>query len=270
MNARDYGWFAKTKAWVTYHTIVRAYSFLEKYSVLQSDKVINHYASADEILVKQFGVDRKKLVQIPYYIDLVKRISPQEEEVRKLVYAKPMIVLICRHDGRKGINFLLHAFALLNKRRVQYTAVLIGSGKLLDAHRRMAVGLSLSNVHILGFVADPEYYLKNADIFVFPSVEEGSSSISILEAMKYGIPVVSTNVDGIPEDIEHGISGILVPPFQSVALADALEKCLKNPALLKKLGAGGKKQFERRNNKAMVKRKLQAFLQSLILRNYTK
>lgn len=265
MRSSDYGIVKSTKAWITYHTVIPIYSLLEKFSALSSDRIINHYKSAEIILQNQFKVNASRLVRIPYYVDIVKRITYEKNSNEDLLlHRKPFILLICRHDGRKGINFLLHAFEILNKRNIKYDAVLVGGGKLLAVHKELAKKLELNNIHFLGFVGDPTKFLKKADMFVFPSVEEGSSSISILEAMKYGLPIVSTDVDGIPEDIENEKSGLLVPPFNPLYLANAMERIIRNPRWGQQLGEQAKKRYLEKNNREMVIRQLSNFLKKMI------
>ena len=180
------------------------------------------------------------------------------------VDSKPLILLVCRHDGRKGINFLLHAFAILNKRGVKYSGLIAGAGPLLKKHQQLAKKLKLSNIKIPGFVSDTRPFFKRASLFVFPSLEEGSSSLAILEAMQQGMPIVSTNVDGIPEDLTNGKSAILVPPKDPEALADGMEKLLNDPKLAKKLGRQAKIRYYQKFNIKKVKKEGNTFLSSFL------
>lgn len=259
----DHGLWNKMQVLAAYVTLIPIYSLLEKFFLTLSDKIVNHYASAETILKDQFAIPPNKLVRIPYYIELVKRLGKDSiEDISHI--SKPIILLICRHDGRKGINFLLHAFSLLNKRKIRYSAVLVGSGKLFNAHKKLAEKLSLFNVHLVGFLSNPTQLFKKADMYVFPSVEEGSSAISILEAMKQGLPIVSTNVDGIVEDIEHEKSALLVEPYSSLALANAIQRVLENKHLAKQIGDNAKKRYQEKYDKKKVKEEIDAFLKKVI------
>jgi glycosyltransferase involved in cell wall biosynthesis len=89
-------------------------------------------------------------------------------------------------------------------------------------------------------------YLKAADIFVLPSLREESGSLALLEAMQAGCAIVASGVDGILEDISHGVDGLLVGPGNIAELADAIESLLKDPAHRRTIGAAAGRTFERR------------------------
>ncbi len=125
----------------------------------------------------------------------------------------PLVVTVARHDPRKGIDVLLRALARLRAAQVPFRACLVGGWSLLDDHRRLAADLGLGRETVLtGFVPDAYPYLQHADVFVLPSLQEGSGSLALLEALQAGAPVVASAVDGIPEDVKDGEDGLLVPP----------------------------------------------------------
>ena len=82
---------------------------------------------------------------------------------------------------------------------------------------------------LLGYVPNAARYLKGLNIFVLPSVKEGLP-YTILEAMAAGVPVIATRVGGIPDLIEDGVNGIIVPPKDPNVLADAMTSLLNNPS----------------------------------------
>ncbi len=82
-------------------------------------------------------------------------------------------------------------------------------------------------------------YLGAADIFVLPSVAESSGSVSVLEAMRAGKPVIATACDGLPEDLIDGENGLLVAPGDVGALTDALGRLLADAELTVAAGVGG-------------------------------
>lgn len=254
INIKDYGFFLKIQAWLAYLTIIPLYTLLEKFFLNYADKVVIHYDSAKRILTREFNISLSKIIKIPDYIGSKKIISNGKD--------KDFILLITRHDGRKGINFLLHAFKILKDRGVKYKAVIIGNGRLFYANKKLAKKLGLNNVKFLGFVSDPSYYLKNAKLYVFPSLEEGSSSISILEAMEAGLPIVSTNVDGIKEDLENNKSALLVDSKNHKALAYGMEKLLSDGKLANRLGKNAKLSFQKLHNMEKVKRQLDFLITS--------
>jgi glycosyltransferase involved in cell wall biosynthesis len=162
----------------------------------------------------------------------------------------PLIVSVSRHDARKGVDILLRALAMLAADGVAFRACLLGPGRLIEAHRGLANRLGLSDrVSIPGYVPNVMPYLRRADLFVLPSLQEGSGSLSLLEALQAGAAVIASACDGIPEDIRDGEHGLLVEPGDVQALAVALRKLLQDPQLRLALAGRGQRLYARRFSK---------------------
>ena len=132
---------------------------------------------------------------------------------------------------------------------------------MLERNRRLAARLGVADrVTFTGFVGDVRSVLEAADVFVFPAVEEGSGSLSVLEAMSVGAPMVVTQADGLPEDVEHGQSGLLVPSKDPVALANALEHLISDRSLARRLGQGAQEAYHRKFSMAAMQRDVEALL----------
>jgi len=157
----------------------------------------------------------------------------------------PLIIAVSRHDARKGLDVLLHALARLRDLGIAFRACLVGHGVLIDAHRRLAEQLNLTGlVTIEGRVPDPFDYLQHGDIFVLPSIQEGSGSVSMLEAMQAGLAIVASNIDGIPEDVVDGESALLVEPGNAVALSQAIGQLIADPCLRQRLASCARQRYE--------------------------
>ncbi len=156
----------------------------------------------------------------------------------------PLIIAVSRHDPRKGVDTLLRALAILRESGAIFRACLIGHGPLLEPHRKLARRLELDDVvTITGWVPDPFDYLRHADIFVLPSLQEGSGSLSLIEALQAGLLIVASNVDGIPEDVTDGDSALLVPPGDAIALSHTLWRALTDPNLRIRLRRRARETF---------------------------
>jgi glycosyltransferase involved in cell wall biosynthesis len=156
----------------------------------------------------------------------------------------PLIVTASRHSPRKGLNCLIRALALLRDRGFKFRACLVGGGDLLAVHARMIEDQGLSEiVKVTGLVPDSFAYISRADIFVLPSIEEGSGSVSLVEALEAGKAIVASNVDGIPEDITDGESGLLVKPGNVEELSAAIGKLLADPHLRERLSRAARETF---------------------------
>ncbi|MBL8664588.1 MAG: glycosyltransferase family 4 protein [Candidatus Odyssella sp.] len=159
----------------------------------------------------------------------------------------PLIAAVSRHDARKGIDVLLHALALLRDGGVRFRACLAGGGELLERHRALAAGLGLRSCTLLpGRIPDALAVLDHADIFALPSIEEGSGSLALLEAMQAGNAPVASRIDGIPEDVIDGESALLVPPGDPAALAHALRRLVEDAGLRSRIACEARRAFRDR------------------------
>ncbi len=121
--------------------------------------------------------------------------------------------------SHKGQHVLLKAAASLERTAPSIHFLLVGAGR--DEHALRAAASGLGNVTFTGWVRNVGDYLAALDLLVYPSLHEGLGSI-LLDAMQFGLPVVASAVGGIPEAIQDGENGILVPPNDPDALAAAI------------------------------------------------
>ena len=133
--------------------------------------------------------------------------------------------LVRPHKGQHNIIEVAHNW---QHKYPHVLFLLVGSGKDEAEFRELATGLT--NVGFAGQVTNVDDYLDLFDIFVFPSLMEGLGS-TLLDAMCFGLPIVASDVGGIPDIIENGVNGLLVGADDADALGVALEKVLNDPAL---------------------------------------
>ena len=157
---------------------------------------------------------------------------------------EPALLHVGSLTEQKGHRVLLQALGRLHKKRIRPRLFLMGAGPLrgfIDAQARK-LGIA-DRVQLMGAVDRPETKLAAFDVFVFPSLWEGFG-LGLAEAMAAGLPVVASNVDGIPEMVEDGVSGVLVPPGDATALADALRDVLAGGDRRGSLGAAAQERIE--------------------------
>ena len=149
----------------------------------------------------------------------------------KRVY-DPQVVYVGRLSKEKGVDLLIRAFERLDDGHL----LIIGSGSEERELKRLAE--KCDRIHFLGFLPRDQalLYVKGSDVFVLPSRSEGLST-ALLEAMACGTAVIATSVGGSVELVEHGVSGLLVPPEDHKALADALRLLLSDASLRRRLAA---------------------------------
>ena len=157
---------------------------------------------------------------------------------RKLGLPQTFIgIIVARLSGLKGHSTLLKSLQILRDAGVNLLVLVAGDGPQRAELEQQAAALSLDDrtVRFLGARPDVDDLLCASDFFVLPSDTEGLP-LSVLEAMSHGLPVVASNVGGIPELIEHNIQGLLVSPADPVALAAAIRRIEEDPALRRKIG----------------------------------
>ncbi|MDF3839479.1 glycosyltransferase [Cupriavidus basilensis] len=146
--------------------------------------------------------------------------------------AAPSIVTVSGMYGRKGIFDLVVAFADVRRAVPGAHLYCVGDGPDRLACAGLAATLGVADaVHFPGFVADPRPYLHAADMFVLASHSD-AFPLALSEAREAGCAVIGTAVGGIPEVLEFGAAGQLVPVCQPELLAQAMTGLLKNPAAL--------------------------------------
>lgn len=168
----------------------------------------------------------------------------------------PTLLTVCRLVPRKGVDTTLRALPLILHRRPEARYVVVGDGPQADVLRSMARDMGLeSHVAFLGYVDEAvkrQAYLA-ADVFVMPSRSnefgqvEGFG-ITFLEANAHGLPAVGTNVGGIPDAVEHGVNGLLAPPDDPPALAEAILRLLDHPEESRRMAQAGQQRIRERFN----------------------
>lgn len=143
---------------------------------------------------------------------------------------RPVIFCSGRVQPYKGMQTLVEAAALLRAEGVGgFEVALAGDGPYLAQLRALAAERGLANVHFLGRRTDVPALLPGAAAAVVPSLWEEAFGLAVVEAMAAGVPLIATRAGGIPELVEDGTTGILVPPGDPRALADSLRMLLADP-----------------------------------------
>jgi L-malate glycosyltransferase len=152
-------------------------------------------------------------------------------------------VMVARIDGRKGHLTLLESLKIVRDAGTDLLMMFAGDGKERGhiEHHAATLGLGPEVVRFLGRRSDVDLLLSAADFFVLPSDIEGLP-MSVLEAMAHGLPVVASRVGGIPELLEHDRQGLLVPPGDAPALAEAIVRVVSDAGLRRRLGDAGRQR----------------------------
>ena len=176
------------------------------------------------------------------------------------VNGKFKILFVGRHIERKGICYLIEAAKYLPKDKFEIRIVGVGDlteqlkqqAALLDERRETKDERTQSASIIFTGKLSPEALAneyKTANVFTLPAIVDHKGDteglgVVLIEAMELGLPIIASNVGGIPDVVVDGESGILVPEKDPVALADAFKRLEANPTLIQKLLAGARKRID--------------------------
>ena len=197
------------------------------------------------------GVPAAKTLMIANGVD-TERFRPQVRASR----AEFVIGTVGRIQDVKNHSGLIDAFIrlqeMLPNERNRLRLAIVGDGPLLGMIREKVRAAGLDDVVWLpGSRTDIAELMSGFDVFALPSIAEGTP-VTILEAMASGLPVVASKVGGIPEIVGQQTTGLLVPPSDPAALAEALALYVKNPQLVARHGAAGRERVERSNSIAAM------------------
>jgi len=169
-------------------------------------------------------------------------------DVSRFSYAGPVaggpVVMVGRLSPEKDVETLLRAIAIATRQEPTLRLLVAGDGPCLRDLKRTSDELGLAkSVEFLGNVSDVPALLRQASMSVLSSLTEGIS-LTLLEAMSCGLPVVATRVGGNPEVVAENETGMLVPPRDPEALAAAILRVWRNSELGRRMGLAGRHRVE--------------------------
>jgi glycosyltransferase involved in cell wall biosynthesis len=170
---------------------------------------------------------------------------PDIQELRSLDGRDSTLLFLGHLLRDKGVYDLVRAFAKVARKFPRAKLVLGGTGDL-EGVQKLAAELEISDrLSCPGWLGphDKSAALASSLIFLLPSHAEGMP-MALLEAMSWGLPVIATPVGGIPQVVDHEVSGLLVAAGDIEALAGQIERLLADPALRKRLGANARTRIE--------------------------
>jgi glycosyltransferase involved in cell wall biosynthesis len=188
----------------------------------------------DKVMIMYNGVDFSHWPTLDYF-----RTNGEQKRVLSLGNAGRLV-------EQKGQEYLIRIAGLLKSRHIPFQLMIAGSGKLEKALKLQCKRLGLEKeVVFLDFVEDIREFLKGLDIYLSTSLHEGSSHV-ILEAMAAGKPVVAFNISSMPEMIDDGQSGYLIPFGDVDLFTEKIAHLWNHPSEMDQTGQLARKQVEER------------------------
>ncbi|MBU2541258.1 MAG: glycosyltransferase [Candidatus Omnitrophica bacterium] len=232
--------------------------FWKKWYQKMFDRILSRVTDKVIVVSKEVKKFYANIVGIPISkMEVIYNCVPPSEKITNKTHiqairdelnmrnADPVIVNIGRLVPQKANHIFIEALRMLDLKDIDFNAFIIGEGPLKESLIRQ--GQDLIDKHKLTFTGlrkDVPRILDVADISVLSSITEGLS-VAICECMEKRIPVIATDVGGNGEQVVNGETGYLVPPDNATALADTMEKLIKDPVLAKKMGETGHKRVRR-------------------------
>jgi glycosyltransferase involved in cell wall biosynthesis len=218
------------------------HALVERLLMAGTDRVIVSAESVRDFYVKQVHANPEKIAVIYNAVDFsqAQPATPRSTTRQALGIPgeAPLAGIIARLTEQKGHRYLLDALAA-TPALAGVHLLIIGGGALRDELGRAVENLGLSaRVHFAGPRRDLGDLLAAMDVFVMPSLWEGLP-LSLVLAMGAAVPVVATAVAGIPEVVDSGRTGLLVPPGDAAALGAALARVFGDPAFRQQIATAG-------------------------------
>ncbi len=203
------------------------------------------------------GCSREKVHLLHPLIPGAENVAPKDiQDHLKIVFAGQLI-------RGKGADLMLET---LHRLDIPWQASIVGDGKDRPMLEAMAKQLGISDrITFTGWLDHPEVILDQSDVALFPSRWQEPFGLAGAEAQAHGLPVVAFDVGGVREWLEHGITGYVVPPLDTNAIARCLEELFQHPEQIRRLGENGRRKMQ---EVFSPERFLEAFQQ--LLRQVTK
>lgn len=255
--------------------IGKLYVFLIKKLYSKSDLIVTVSNEIGEVLMREFNIDRKRIITIynPHNISYYRRVSKEllEKRYSKIFSNSFIFIHVGRLTEAKGQWFLIRSFKKVVEKYPNVKLIILGEGELKEKLKNLVKKLKLEkNVFLLGNQKNPFKFVKNSDVFVFPSLLEGLPN-TVIEALSLNNPVISSDCKTGPREIlvpslgidkkvkypYYGEYGILTKPFprkfiwktleeeplieEEKMLADLMVEMIENKELRKKYSKGLKR-----------------------------
>lgn len=194
------------------------------------------------------GISEDKLSLVPIGVDIEifrKKDSTNLKNLLGIDLSTNIVLYVGRLVPLKGLKYLINAIPSILRKNPNTLFVFAGQGsQRKELESLCSIKNILKNVSFLGGINSKKLvdWYSVSDIFVLPSLSEGRPTV-IYEAMSCEVPVVASDVGGIPEQVKNGYNGYVVPPKDSKSLADKINYLLLNKDLAKELGKNGRKRI---------------------------
>lgn len=263
------GMLGFSRGYTSENRFVSFYERLDRYALNCLDGIVC-VSEAQQNSLKSLGVNPKKCWVVHNAVAIRKPTGDVNANKKKIFSSlsippeDKLVVCAGRLSPEKGQADLLQAISKIGQRSEDCTFVFCGDGPCRNELESRAKSLGLcERVRFAGFRRDLQQIFEAMDLLVLPSHTEGLPNV-VLEAFSCGKTAVATCVGGVPELVEHGQNGILVPPGKPESIADAVTQILGNPAMRQTLGSAAQRTVASRFSFEEQTRQLEAIYAEML------
>ncbi len=254
----------------TYTQFKKRNFFVDRFLSRFTDRVVCVSRAVQRFVIDDEGIEEQRTCVVYNGADIPPVISTPEERMRRkrqwgIEENDVVIISVASLTENKGYNLLLDAFERASRSRPGLKLLVVGDGPLKEALKSRSADLLIEKkVIFTGEQEEVQPLLQIADLFVLASLYREGLSVALIEASASGLPVVATQVGGIPEIVEEGANGYLVPPGDADRLAGAIERLVRDPDLRKRMGQQGKQVYEAKFTQSKMVRQIENLYDQLI------
>ncbi|MFH1777510.1 MAG: glycosyltransferase family 4 protein [Candidatus Omnitrophota bacterium] len=252
--------------------LTQVFIFLEKITAKITDRIITLTKRGKEEHIKYGIACADKLVPVYSGIEIEKFRNYQIDKIKQKKILKAdkktaIIGTVSRLESVKGGVYFISALPEIIKTFPKLKVFIIGGGTEKENLERLTRKLGVAkNVVFMGECQDISWSVSTFDVFVLSSLNEGMGRC-LLEAQALGVPVVATRVGGIPEVVKDGVTGFLVPPQNSEAIAEAVIKLLKDDFLREQMSRQARENIDYRFSVEAMVARIAGVYEEMIRRN---
>lgn len=254
----------------TYYDYTFRNLLIERFLAAFTDRIICVSRAVQDFVVETEKISRDKTILIYNGIAAADAFpeSPSEKGNlrRSLGFDDEaiLVTVVASLMQNKGHALLLQAFQRACRDNQRLRLLIVGDGPLrkqleADVSRRELD----RTVAFAGIRADVQKLLHVSDIFILPSIEREGLGLALIEAMAAGLPVIGTNLGGIPEVVHDGVNGLLVSPGDVTGMADAITKLAHSPEMRRRMGDEGQRMYKEKFTTARMVRQIARLYENL-------
>jgi glycosyltransferase involved in cell wall biosynthesis len=257
----------------TYHDYSRRNLLIERFLSHFTDRIICVSKAVEEFVTKGEGISKEKTCIIYNAVDAPGDLfdQRQRDQMRRSLGIDAntiVIAVVASLTANKGHGTLLTAFQEVFPSHPSIRLLIVGDGPLRDQLETATRQMMLDHAVVFtGIRQDVFSLLQTSDIFVLPSQDREGLGVALIEAMAVGLPVIGTDLGGIPEVIEDSENGFLVSPGSSNQLPEAIKKLVNDQALRTVMGHRGKQMYEEKFTLSRMIRQIETLYDHFLERN---